>query len=260
MTIIEADVDLIDQYINQELNEDQKTEFHHRLNDDSEFREQFDFISNIRLSIRESAKSEKLNMLKTIEKEDFSGDLDEFKETNNQVNRKSKIIKLRKTIYSIASVAAIGLVLVFLLPQLSEDNSKLILNENFEPYPSHVIKRSVNRNMTRTKENAYKYYSIEAYTKAIPLLQELYENGDNNSAIYLASAYIGNQRYDKAESLLNKLSPNEQYDQNVINWYLSLSYIGQDKRKNAIEKIKTLSNTENQYQDKAKKLYNELTK
>jgi len=212
-------IELINRFLNNELDGSELNEFNKLLESNSDFNVQFQQIKTIKQGIRKSVLKEKLDLLKEQEK------------SIKQNNKKGKTVKL---VYFFMAVASIITFLIF-APRLfnKNQNTNQTALEFFEIYPSHILKRNDSNKISKLKEKAYTLYEMEKLNKAAPLLAELCDSGDKTSCFYSGVALLGNKKYEEALIFFN--FEGLLIEENVINWYKGLCYWNMGKKSIAIK-------------------------
>jgi tetratricopeptide (TPR) repeat protein len=158
--------------------------------------------------------------------------------------------------YSIAAVVlvlvAVGSYLLFQPP-----SAEKLFRENFEPYPNILAMKSEVKNDLST---ALLYYELKDWDSAILLFQNVLKNEQTNSGamFYLGNAYLAKGDSDKAIYWLRKTYDVESGLSDQINWYLALAYLQNKDTKTARSHLENLTEKENFYSEKARKLLKKL--
>ena len=223
MTNYDNDIELIEKYLRNELNDNELTDFNNRLKSDNDFLEKFKQMKALEHSIRNNVLNDKFDMLKEYEKELTTENASESSTDNDIIplDSKSNYFNLRTISIAVAFAASVIIGLIF-IPGLKTENisyNQLALNY-FEPYPADVIKRSESQNISGLQKKAYSLYGINEYEKSGPLLTELCDSGDIKSCFFAGIALLGNSEPQKALILFEK--PGLPFEADTINWYKGL--------------------------------------
>ena len=212
------DLELIDCYLKNELDIKEIAAVEKRLKDDKDFMELYSFVKSLKDNVRKNVLSNKKHIL-----EDY--------ETQLQKQNISKNTNLRR-LFTVASIAAVFLLLVFFVPDMMYfKNKNQVSLDFFETYPAHVLKRSSHQNISKLKQKAYSLYGISDFNKAAPLLAELCDSGDKESCFYAGVSLLGSGQVKKALSFFNV--DGLSIDKNTINWYKGLCYWNLNKKSEA---------------------------
>ena len=103
-------------------------------------------------------------------------------------------------------------------------------------------------------------YNHGEYKKAVVAFEKvLYEKPSNETVkLYLGVCYLAMEQYEKAEIQLSQLNRESSMLQPTAQWYLVMTYLKSGENKAAIELLKTLSGTDQPYQEKAKAILQKL--
>ena len=155
------------------------------------------------------------------------------------------INKPKKTNWFVAaSVAAIiGFCAYFVFGNQSLSNQELFA-ENFTPYENVIVPIVRNNKELTTKAQAYAYYELDDYEKAIQQFNKLKTTDTSEIAtinFYKANAYLMLDNYKKAKDLLLQIvDDNNQEWQKESLWYLALTYLKLEDVDNAKLYLKKL--------------------
>ena len=151
---------LIENFFSNNLDESQKKEFEIEYQTNPEFKDEVDFLNNIK---------------KVSEKEDtnqFRNKLVSFEKEYNEKN-KNNLSKWIKPLTKIAAVFIIAITLLFLF-QTKETEETLFI-ANFEPSKNvsvPIVRATEDENVE--KKRFYTAYGENDYEKALPLFEEAY--------------------------------------------------------------------------------------
>ena len=160
-------------------------------------------------------------------------------DVDTQTTKKSYSIKLWQK-WSIAASIAILLGVGWWM--FTPDGSAKIFTDEIKPYPRTDQQRTDVAIDLKTK--ALSKYGKGNYKKAVPLLEELDENGDYDlSQLYLGIAYLGNRQLDAAIDKLKSHKSKFPEWTNQTNLYLALAYRQKGDVKNIVELIKPMEDS-----------------
>ncbi len=249
-----ADIILIEKYLEGQLSKKEIKEFEERLKEDRYFRVLVHDIKKLVKGIEFSARQELLNKLKKTEKS-----LPAIPE-----GRTPRVIKLRRLKYAVAVAATIALlagsiytIIISRDQSLKED----YFMEYYAPYPNiiHPVQRAEETPMT-DEELAYYYYESEQYEKALELFLKLNEaTGDSESTLfYLANIYMAIGNYEEAIENFTILLNDSVVFKNQTRWYLGLCYLEDGNYPNAQEQLEKITETKNSYNERAEELLSKI--
>jgi len=260
---IEDDI-LIEQFLRDQLSEEEKQFFLERIDTDDNFKEHFIFEKQLFESLNEDSWStventnaSEIEEYKTIfESEEIKALKEVIKQASNKKDKTSKV----RIITLISGFAAAVLILITLnVFQNSPVDVDTIYNNNIElqKLPSFITRGGETDTLLIKAENLFKE---KKYKEAITLLDEILSKEKENSNIYLykAIAHIELNEFDTAESVLDTIIKSELIEAEKGYWYKSLLYLKSKKIKEAKEELKkTVDNTFYNHK-KAKKILKEL--
>lgn len=208
--------------------------------------EDLEFDKNLKKAITASERKKEKKFLKSVED-----------------SLTKPAAKPQKTNWFIA--ASITLVLsfggYFVLENQSKSNLELYA-ENFTPYENVVapIVRN-NRNLDK-KSQAFAYYELGEYEKAIEQFNELTSTKDTDLAtinFYKANAYLSIKNYKNAKDILLKIIENSNQEWgNESLWYLGLTYLKLEDIDNAKQYLQKLQQLKSYKIKEVNKLLNEI--
>jgi len=178
VTLTEQDLHLIELYLNGRLADADKVEFDNRMRSDEEFKAMVSQVRASVIGIRQSAIDEKMALLK---------------EEEGQLDKKDVSSFLLTPMHRwMAVAAALIAVIIAITPLLRTDDTikNAYLAEHFDEYILHETDRSENnseKKVTPEQERAYNLYAMKKFHKAMPLLEELWEEERDTLALF----YLG---------------------------------------------------------------------
>ncbi|WP_223034173.1 tetratricopeptide repeat protein [Hanstruepera marina] len=213
--------ELIAKYLRNELSKSEIIEFEKLLDSDHDFKEQFEFETQVKKAIFKQEHQKNKQFLVDVE---------------NEISHKSSNTKWYLVAASVVILISIG----FLWNLNSSSPDKL-----FDSYytvasnTSHPIVRS--NTISDDQTSAFIAYESEAYEQAQILFDEAYKNSNNSELLfYEAICYLEIENTTKAiETFLKHQSLNDRL-QEKSKWYLALAYLKNEepvKAKNLLEKI-----------------------
>jgi len=172
--LTELDLHIIEAYLQERLQPEEKADFEHKMKLDPELRAMVGQMRVTVIAIRQSALDEKLEMLKEEEKKMALTDQSTF-----------KILPVYKWI-AVAAVLLVGLFFLFPLFKPDDKIRNPYLAEHFDDYVLHSITRGniSEIKVTPEQELAYNLYGTKQFHKAMPLLEELWEEKKDTLALF----------------------------------------------------------------------------
>ena len=245
----EEDIELIDRYLRGTLNGLEHKVIVSRLSQDESL---VQLLKEIKLLHKSTRLSKMEKVFQGLQETEVS-----LKETPNSqaVSR-----KLWPRVAAAASIILLLGLVWFLLNPGTPDTQK-IFADAFEVYPNNVIKRSEQVKYSDLKNTAYSFYDQKKYAESIPQFLELYQTEDEKiSLFYLAVASLADGQTDQTIQYFNEFSPyakaNGLDDQTA--WYLALAYLKKGELDNASTILKELSNGSSPEASQAKALLKKL--
>jgi len=205
--LTEPDLHIIEAYLHDRLRPEEKADFEQKMKLDPELRALVSQMRATVIAIRQSAMDEKLDMLKEEEKKMAVLDQSSF-----------RITPLYKWV-AVAAVLLIGLFFVFPLFKPDDTIRNPYLAEHFDDYVLHSITRGNNsdQKVTPEQELAYNLYGTKQFHKAMPLLEELWEEkGDTLALFYLGVSEKAMGNEEKSDSYFFKIRQTTKFNKLII--------------------------------------------
>jgi tetratricopeptide (TPR) repeat protein len=201
---------LIEKYFSGSLTKKEHLDFEKLYNSDSEFKNEVDFLKNIKRVSEKEDDNKFRNELKTFESEFIS-------------KNKNPLVKWLKPFIAVAAVLLIALYINLMYN--TPINEEQLFTYYFEPSKnvSAPIVRSENQSNTT---NAFIFYSEKNYNKAYELFDALYKSSKNSEFLfYQGNALLAlgntNEAIEKFKEHLN----HSDLLTNRSHWYLALAYL-----------------------------------
>ncbi len=237
---------LLYHYFRGSLNPEELIIFNKLLEENIEFKAQFEFEKDVQLSIKDSKRNELKRKLQGFEIE----------------NKKQSVNKT--TFWNPLRIAAsiillLGASLYFYSVNLSLNPEKLYAS-NYEKYPNTVY--SITRG--ETTDNTLERKAFEAYennnTKiAIGYFEELRKkSGLDYVEFYLAQTYLSNGDIQKALTIFEKIISEKTDFKTEALWYASLGHIKMKEEMNAMPYLEALIKDGSYKKTEAQKLLEKL--
>ena len=246
----EKDLDLIEQYLNQELSEDELAVVEKRLEEDEEFRQAKLESEDLIAGIQSASRKEVLEKLKAIE------------EQLPEVIIETKTVPLlrRPFVYGLAASFSILILSVYFFLGKEPGNYETLFQDHFEVYPN-IVAPTVRSTETEKSEKEFAYYTYDLgnYEKAIELLKEVSSKEDEGaSMLYLGMCYLMIGDNDNAIGSFQAYKDSEfELFLPQVNWFLGLTYVRKgevDKAKEVWEEIPE----GNSYRERVDKIYDQM--
>lgn len=217
--------DLIDKYFSGGLSYNELLEFEKLYESDTEFKEEMDFLKNIR---------------KVSEKEDsirFKSTLQGF-ESEISGRKTPVLLPWIKPLIGAAAVIVITLGIVFLWPSKSSPDN--LFATNFQPSKNVSFPVVRSEDETGLLNDAFIVYSEKDYRKAATLFEQLYENNPNPDFLF----YEGNAllAYGETAKAIEKFKEHLSFQTTLSErsrWYLALAYLKNKDLVQASNELKT---------------------
>ena len=188
---------------------------------------------------------------KNILNEDFNYNIEE-ENPKNKPNKKSKNTLIRK-LYSIASIAAGVLILVYFFYQQPKSNPNSIdalLQEHYQsPYPSRNIVKGIEEEVKPVLNEAHQAYQEKKFEQAILKFNQILNDknlAQRPSAVedhfYLALSYLYNKQTKLAIREFDLVLTNEiAFRKNDTSWFLALALLDQGNTERAAIYLKEIA-------------------
>jgi hypothetical protein len=203
---------LFENYLNNELSQEERLELENRLQNDAEIQDKFELYkqTNQFLSVKFDAKSIDFKQnLNAISQEHFA-------------SKRSKVIAFQPWQYAVAASMVLFFGLWFLMsgnPQYSD------FNQHEQAY---FVERSAH---DKNLNEAQKFFNEKRYKKAIVSFEKIDDLTNPELQYFYAIALIETAHYKQAEIYLKNLKSGTSVYKHKATWYLALSYLKQDKLK-----------------------------
>ena len=228
MNIEEKDIDLIEQYLEGTLSEEDLRLFSNRISQDEEFRSTLEEMETMVSGIRYSGRRQVLNRLEELE-----ANLPEV-----TLDSQKKIVPMyRRTWFAAAaSVLIIALSAVWMLTGNQPDHQDLF-NSYYTPYLNVVnpTLRADQPNNIPVRDQAYQAYDRQEYQKAIDAFLSIPENEKAaEDQLYLGISYLSLQNSAAAVPVLEQYIGQQEQFSLQATWYLALAHVALDQPEKAI--------------------------
>ncbi|MCB2196650.1 MAG: tetratricopeptide repeat protein [Bacteroidetes bacterium] len=247
---MQTDIEIIEKYIDGELEGKELLDFEQMLSTDSDIKNDYELSTQINNSIVED---DVMNLRET---------LDYMYSEEKAVKRIPTIFTKRKFYYAAASaallIAAGGVAQRLLNPSM---DSELVFEKYYQPYEVTVTYRSGNTEVDRLLLNALEFYEEKDYNQALVLFEEILANRKKDMAISLYSgiSYMEEEKYQKATTSFNDIiSDNDNLFIEQARWYLSMCYLKTEQLDKAEDALQQIIKQESYYKEQALKVLKDL--
>ena len=227
-------------YLSNEMPQEEKLEFENQLQNDSEIHEKFELYKETTQFLSAKFDSKTIDFkknLETISKEHFA-----------ETKSKSKVIAFKPWYYAVAASLVIGLGTWFMMPG----------NPEYGDFNQHENAYFIERGDSDINLNeAQKAFNVKDYKKAVASFEKVKDMTSPELLYFYAISLIETSDYTKAELLLSNIKSGTSVYKDKATWYLALSNLKQKK----FDECKTYLNqipTDAEDYDKAQKLLKDL--
>lgn len=268
MSFDDTQYDQIASYINNEMNEAEKTAFEALLKDDNELASFVETCASLDSVYNENTWNIKSNAsvaeVKALANEFRSDDVITLSETirNIQKQDNSSTTKKNKKTYfylisSAVTIAAVMTLFYFTFMQYLTGSEAFEEYHNWNTLPSFVEKGDVED----TPAKAEGLFEAGKYQEALAIFIENAKSTtyDPNIHLYIGVCYVELENYPKAMQTFDELLNSNTLDNHKGYWYKALTYLKQNDAENAKKILQTLVQDANNYNyEKAKELLKKL--
>lgn len=237
---------LIEQYFSNRLSKEERLEFDVLYRKDKTFKDEVDFLEN----------------LKTVSDEDdsrnFKAQLEGFEKAYQNTTKTSNHIAWLKPLLAVAAVLVVALSINFGLNRSIDENN--LFDTYFEPSKNvsqPIVRSDGHENILNT---AFIAYSDSNFEEAMSLFKTAYQESKQSELLF----YEGNAllALGDTQNAIEKFKEHLTYTDVLTNrshWYLALSYLKTKDSKNAILQLNALLNSgENFKKEEATSLLKKL--
>jgi len=217
MKTSKENIDLIERYLDEDLDPAELERFNRKLEKDPEFRRLFSemdrLVEGIRISARKTTLEEKLeNLEKSLP----------FRKLQKE---ETPVISLRERVwkYKGAIAAAIALLFVATFVLVTQDFSTdpgELYAESFEPFPNVGQGNTRSGEKKDDQQRAYAYYDMGRYEEALKIFNQI--DMDTADKLYAANAYMAVGDFEKAIPLLEQVNERGSGLSIQAKWFLAL--------------------------------------
>lgn len=240
-------IEEIDQYINDELSEENLATFEAELLSNPDLAAELGLYKEIDKAIQETGVMDLREKLGNISRDINRG----------EKQKRSFAAKINSSRVAIATIAA-SLILLLGITGLVKRNSvssdTQLYSQFFQPYQTTGIFRSGDALIDSKLTKALYKFNAEDYQSAIDLFSEVLSIDQNNpvSNFYSGMAYQETGKFNQALAAYGKVvQDRDNLFIEQAQWYIGLCYLQTDNRKKAYRQFKKIANSESFYSDKA---------
>lgn len=220
---------LLYQYFANQLTEDGQKIFNELLQNDPDFKSQFEFEKNLKRVINKKQKENLKQKLIGFEKEINSND--------HNFDSKSSF-RLWSMAASLALLIALGWIAY---NTLSGPDYDALYASNFETYPNTVYTITRSDGGQSLTRDAFAAYEANDHEKAIAAFLDLKKEGETGQVdFYLAQSYLNIGKNKEAIEALKSVILNDKEFKAEAHWYLALAYLKSKDEVNAKATLKNL--------------------
>ena len=248
-----TDIRLIEHYLEGGLDDNQMELVRKRLTEDPAFNSLYKKEKFLEKGIHYSFLKTKLEQIKAFEKTLSSKDSEETK---------GRIISLLdwKPLAAAAGILLMAAGYLFFFQSSNTPVNEKLFTAYFEPFdsPGSGLTRGQEDTVMTWKQKGYQAYDNGRYEEAISHFQNtLKENDDPVVELCQGNAYLSIGQADRAELVFRDILDDHEDLVTQAKWYLSLSYLKQNKLERAKSTLWEISKSST-YGEKARKLLKEL--
>jgi len=242
------DIEIIDRYLEGQLNAEDVILFEEKLKSDPEFAQDVEIHKMAINAIYVHSRDELKQKLKDIH--------------DNRVNRSLTVKFPYRIAASIAVIFLISSVVFYITMNRTPNYSKLF-DESFVPYQDMISQQSRGENNDDKLliNEAMKYYNQKKFDKAVLLFDKIVKSKQSNDAViyYYGISCLGSKENNIAIELLSRLSENHEsmfYEQSK--WYLALGYLYRKDKENTVKTLCDIIQNKTFNNEKANDLLKEI--
>lgn len=247
----EAELILIEKYLNKELEPEQMAQVEHRISSDQMFADQVALVKDMPMAIQSDVDNFRETLGKIMAEENQSVNASDSESLEKPQAKQISLWKLFLT--AAAILAGITLAINILFPSQKVD----LYAANFNAPSENITTRSesvINPDL----QNALQAYNQGDYSTAIPLFDKyLADNPNEKAALFFQGiSQMASGKYTEAVSNLIQIEDGPY--QNSATWYLALVYIKINQKEKAKNNLNQLITSEGSYSGKARELLDQL--
>ena len=241
----ENEIEKIDKYLNGGMNADEMAAFEDQIQQDENLRDEVALHHDIKAGI---GKYQESYLKKKLQE----------KEAEIVQNKAENKPKSRRLFFYTVLAAGLSFLIVAFFGLFSRDNNQALYAEYYQPYPN-VISPIDRSETSAIEQDPFQLYESGEYEEAIRLFeQRLQQSPDPATRFYLGISYMETEKVARAIDQFALVAETNNYLSSPAHWYLGLSYLRQGEREKAKGIFEQLATSTNDFQEKAKRILEEL--
>lgn len=217
--------DLIEKYFENRLSSEEKLAFDQLLKNDTGFKDELAFHTNLRRVAREEDEDNFKNLVYAFEK---------------KIKRPQK--KRSFVIWLAAASILLLLGLTYFIKEFNKPTADDLFASYFQPYENVISPVERSSDQPGEKELAFYTYDQGDYEAAVLLFSQLYDSTKESYYLfYKANALIELERANEAIPLLLEHLKTKDVLTGKTKWYLALAYLKEQDKKNAKKFLKEVT-------------------
>lgn len=221
----ESRYEIFDQYLNNELNIDQKNNFENKLNSDVEMSESFDIYKNLNGFMANKFQNE-------IQLNEFKENLktvSQIKKTEHE----TKVFSIKPVYYAVAA----SLVLIFGL--MIFNNSRVPTYQDFNSHENAFF--TERGDVIKDLKMAQDAFNSKKFAEAVPLFKKILKTYTSPEIEYFYGiSLLENNKFYEAEMVFNKLKTGKSLFKTKAVWNLALLKLKQKDLNSCKEILQTI--------------------
>ncbi|MFY7670127.1 tetratricopeptide repeat protein [Tenacibaculum sp. MEBiC06402] len=266
---LEDDI-LIEQFLRNELSENERQEFLERVKNDTNFRETyllekqlFESLNENDWSFAENVNEKELNDYAAVFKSDEIQNLKKVLKNTKDKQNDGKQMNRGRIISLFSSLAAAVVIAIFvfkpmLSPSVLDTNSLYINYSDFNNLPSFTERGIDDTNNLLV--DGEKFFKQKKYKEAVVIFDEFLKENKSESGAYIYNALAQTElkNFDEAIEILDVLKKSDLIDAEKAYWYMSLVYLKSNQTEKAEKELQYIINNSLFNKPKAEELISKL--
>ncbi len=262
----EKNIELMDLYLQGQLDDQQRIDFEQRLNDDDNFKKEFEDHRDFVEVIKEEGNKDLKAFLQEIEAGSGSTSVAQASSTNTPEGPKG----FNWGRFALGFLA--GLILFFGIvcfsnkddqtPADSQIETEQLFASNFNAYPNELVR--LERSGDEPVSDLQKImilYNQKKYSEVIPAIDTYMQSAeDKRPLFYKAVSLLASDQDQESIALLEQLDKMDNYEfAEGVNWYLGLAYLKTGQESKAKAQLQEIVDNNQEYKlEEAKQLLTQL--
>lgn len=238
----------IEHFLQDELNDAERTEMEKLLHEDDEFRKAFEEYQLLVEGIKYAGRNSLMDTFKSIEERNY----------RNKPAQKP-VRSLRKYYIGLAASIALLLISYMGVERFYFKTPEKVAASFFEPYPVLVGGTTRSADEERSSlELAMQLFETEKFVDAIKILERLDTENQELVNFYLANAYQATGAYNRSITVYRQIIDENGVFKEQAEWYLALAYLSTEQLDLAKDQLVSIKNSGGDYAEKANKVLNSI--